>query len=60
MIVTRPEDDSVEALMQNYGMSEASAERWLAILRGEPFDDVFVEGPDASVDVGSGATTQAK
>ncbi len=46
--------------MQNYGMSEASAERWLAILRGEPFDDVFVEGPDASVDVGSGATTQAK
>ena len=41
--VVRPEEDSVEALMHDYGITRSRAEYWLAIMRGAPFDVVVVE-----------------
>lgn len=54
--VVRPEEDSVEALMHDYGIIRSRAEYWFAIMRGAPFDDVVAEdaataaGLDASSD----------
>jgi hypothetical protein len=46
MIIIRPEDDTIEDLVRDYGMSRADAELQLAIMRGAPFDDVEVVDSD--------------